>query len=284
MKKIGFIDYYLHEWHADNIPKWVSDATNNDMQVCYAWGEIDHPEGGKTNKQWSEEMGIPLCESIEEVIEKSDYLIVLSPDNPERHIDLCKLPLTSGKRTYVDKTFATIKAEAEYMMNLAKKSNTPFYTTSALRYAREFQEYPREKIEYIDSKGPGTFKNYAIHQIEPVVFMMNGCADRVLASVNNISREGNIKPTLIYEYSNGRRAVMHMFGDDIGFSMTIQNKDGTAAELKIESDFFADWTKDLVNFFITGEVSFPVFQTIDVAAMLEAGNKAVLTPGVWVNV
>ena len=278
MKKIGFIDYFLHEWHADNMPKWISDATNGEIQVKYAWGEIDHPEGGKTNKEWSEELGIPLCDTIDEVIELSDYLIVLSPDNPERHMDLCKLPLSSGKRTFVDKTFAVSKADAEFMVELAAKNNTPFFTASALRYAKEYQDYPKDKIEYISSRGMGTVKNYAVHQVEPIVLMMGSSAKRVLA-VGGLER-----PTFIYEYNDGRRVIMNMFGNDINFGMSVQNIDGSAVDFNIESDFFGESTRDLANFFNTGVVSFPVFQTIDTAAMLEASNIALRSPGVWVDV
>ena len=114
MKKIGFIDYYLHEWHADNMPAWIHNASDGKMKVCYAWGEIDNPhDGGKTNKEWAKEMDVELCSSQEEVIDKSDYLVVLSPDNAERHVDLCKLPLVSGKPVFIDKTFAAGLDEAK---------------------------------------------------------------------------------------------------------------------------------------------------------------------------
>ena len=73
-----------------------------------------------TPEEWAEKKGIELKKSIEEVIEDSDCLVVLSPDNPEMHEELCKLPLASGKRTYVDKTFATSKAEAERIFENAE--------------------------------------------------------------------------------------------------------------------------------------------------------------------
>ena len=28
MKKVGFIDYYLNEWHADNYPEFLDKETN----------------------------------------------------------------------------------------------------------------------------------------------------------------------------------------------------------------------------------------------------------------
>ena len=82
MKKVGFIDYYLDEWHANNYPRWIKQFSNGEMEVAYAYGLIDSPLAGRrTNAQWSKDLEIPLVDSIEELIEKSDYLVVLSPDN-----------------------------------------------------------------------------------------------------------------------------------------------------------------------------------------------------------
>ena len=53
MKKIGFIDYYLDEWHANNYPAFFENVVGDEMKVCYAWAKIDAPNG-MTNKEWSE--------------------------------------------------------------------------------------------------------------------------------------------------------------------------------------------------------------------------------------
>lgn len=42
MKKIGLIDYYLDEWHANHYPAWITEA-NAGFQVCYAYAEADVP-------------------------------------------------------------------------------------------------------------------------------------------------------------------------------------------------------------------------------------------------
>ena len=42
MKKIGFIDYYLSEWHANNYPAWINEAADKlglDCKVAYGWAE-----------------------------------------------------------------------------------------------------------------------------------------------------------------------------------------------------------------------------------------------------
>ena len=41
-KIIGFIDYYISEWHADNYPAWIeeiSKETGKDFCFKYVWAE-----------------------------------------------------------------------------------------------------------------------------------------------------------------------------------------------------------------------------------------------------
>ena len=104
--KIGFIDYYLDEWPAHNYPELIKELSGGDMEVAYAYGHIDSPIGGMTTDEWCAKYGIERVMTIDELVKKSDALIVLSPDNCEMHEELCQIPLRSGKRCYVDKTFA----------------------------------------------------------------------------------------------------------------------------------------------------------------------------------
>ena len=55
--KIGFIDYYLSEWHANNYPKFFSDASDGEITVGSAYGEIPSPITGMTSAQWCEQYG-----------------------------------------------------------------------------------------------------------------------------------------------------------------------------------------------------------------------------------
>ena len=153
MRKIGFIDYFLDEWHANNYPEFIKNSSNGRYEVCCAYGKIDNPNGGLTNKEWSEKYNIPLAASIEEVIEKSDLLIVLSPDNPEMHLELTDLALKSGKLVYVDKTFAPDKETAIKIFENAEKHGTKCFSSSALRFVTELKEIDTERIYKIYSEG-----------------------------------------------------------------------------------------------------------------------------------
>jgi len=277
--EIGFIDYYLDEWHANNFPAFMKAACGDKVKVTRAYAQIDSPEpGGRTSAQWSKDMGIPLCDTIEEVVEKSDALIVLSPNHSERHEALCQMPLRSGKPVYVDKTFAPDGRVARRLFDLAAASGTPCYSSSALRNAPEYQAVDREGLWAISSWGPNDFATYAIHQVEPIVMLMGVEASRVLYV------PGKDWYTLAVEFADGRAATVSGFmGDDTPFTMNITGKAGPRI-VTAEADFFAPFTVDLVEFFFTGKPPVDSAETLRIMDILAAGKAAQQRPGEWVKI
>lgn len=276
MKKIGFIDYYLDEWHANNYPQIIKERTNGEFQVCYAYAKIDSPIGGITNKEWSQKYNVELLDTIEEVIEKSDMLIVLSPDNPEMHAELTDLPLKSGKPVYVDKTFAPDKQTAIQIFENAEKHGTACFSSSALRFVTELKDVDKKDIYKIYSEGPGTYEIYSIHQIEPVVMLMDCRAKRVMGL-------GDEKhPSVIVEFEDGRHAQIHQC-HNTNFKLTLVDNENNASNYPITSDYFGLFMDALVGFFKTGEIPVDHSQTIDVIAVREAGIKALKQPFEWVD-
>lgn len=278
MKKVGFIDYYLDEWHANNYPAWIQAASGGELEVTHAWAEIDSPKGGLTTAAWCEKNGIEQVSSEEALIEACDYLVVLSPDNPERHMDLCRQPLASGKRVYVDKTFATGRAEAELIFENAKRHQTPCFSSSALRFASEYAGVNRETIQSLSSWGPGPLDIYSIHQIEPIVLLMGPDARGVFYTG---TREW---PSVVVEFADGRRASWSHHGEGCPFAMAIDHVDGSADVFTIESDYFQLFIAEMVDFFQTGTEKVPHDQTIAVMAIREAALRAARTPGIWITV
>lgn len=277
-KKIGFIDYYLDEWHALNYPQFIKEATDGEFEVAYAYAEMDKP-GGMTTDQWCEKYGVQRLDSIDEVVEKSDCLIVLSPDNPERHWDLCQKPLRSGKRVYVDKTFALEKSTAEALVKLAEENNTPFFSTSALRFADELKGIDREGICFINSRGPGNFDTYSIHQIEPIVVLMGSKAKRIM-SVGNGKYE-----SMVIEFEGNRSIVMSQYGwTGVDFSMLVNYEDGKTVTVPAMTNTFPNFIKAMCDFFKTGEIKAAHDETVAIMGIIEAGNKALANPNTWIEI
>jgi len=276
MKKIGFIDYYLDEWHANQYPGWIKDASGGAMEVAFAYAVKD-AEHGLTNWEWCAKHGVMWCDTIEEVIAQSDYLIVLSPDNPEQHEALAELPLASGKPTYLDKTFAPDRAAALRLFERAAQHHTPLYSSSALRYADEFGEIERAGIRVIASLGPGSFENYSIHQIEPVVALMGTDVKRIMF----IGTEA--APALLIEFAGGRQATIQQPGPGCPFMMAVNYDSGTCRVVQPVSDYFQRFIQDLVAFFETGQVSVPPAETVAIMSIIENGQIAAKQPYRWID-
>lgn len=278
IKNIGFIDYYLDEWHANNYPKFIGDIAGDEFRIAYAYAEIDKPNG-LTTDEWCSKFGVERCASIDEVVEKSDCIIVLSPDNPERHWDLCQKPLRSGKRVYVDKTFSLSKDIAAKLVAIAEESGTSFFSTSALRFSKELDCVNKENIVFINSRGPGEFDTYAIHQIEPIVILMGSNVKRLM-SVGSGKHE-----CMVIEFEGGRRAVMCHYGwTGVDFNMTVNYADGSTKVIPQMSDYFPRFMAALCDFFQTGDIKAKHDETVSIMGVIEAGNKAIKTPGEWVMV
>lgn len=177
---------------------------------------------GLSNAAWSQTYGVSITDSLETLIDQSDCLLLLSPDNPEMHEELAELPLKSGKRTFIDKTFAPSKAAAERIFEMADKGRTPMYSCSALRFSKEFEGLDLSGIDLVAGRGPGAFSNYLIHQVEPIVSLMGADVRRVLYTGTPQT------PGLLMDYADGRRASLNLFGWDCPFSFAIgYNQDKT---------------------------------------------------------
>lgn len=275
MKKIGYVDYYLDEWHAENYPKWISEASKGEMEVAYAYGAIDSPVGGMSNSEWCKRFHIELVPSIEELVDKSDYVVVLSPNNPEQHETLCQIPLRCGKRVYVDKTFAPDRATALRLFDIAEQNHTPMYSTSALRFSKELADVNKNNIQFINSRGPGTFEVYSIHQIEPIVSLMGTKAKRIMSIGTAVS------PAMVIEFEGGRRAIMSHIENT--FSLGITYDSGEAVVVNDCTEYFERFIANMVEFFNTGRIIVPKEETIAVATIREYAFKAKQQDGIWIT-
>ena len=274
--KVGFIDYYLDEWHANEYPAMIKNQSEGRLEVAYAYGMIPSPISGKTSEAWCEEHGVTLCTTIEEVIEKSDVLLVLSPDNCEMHEELSKLPLMSGKKTYIDKTFAPSAEIARRIFALAEAHDTPCYSTSALRFAAEYQPLRGKQVTSAAFWGPNCADTYSIHQLEPMLMLMGGSVKRALASVN-----GNWTNVLL-EWQDGRTASMLCTGGNSPFLSNLELEDG-AVTVTVNSAFFNAFIDALIAFYETGVLPVSHEETINIMAAREAAIKAIEQPGCWIN-
>lgn len=277
MKTIGFVDYYISEWHANNYPAWikkVNEKIGEDFVVKYAWAEKDvSPLDGKTTAQWCAEFGVEQCQTIEELCTKADYVIVLAPSDPDTHLRLCQEVFKYKKLTYVDKTFAPDYATAKKIFDVAEEYGTKFFTSSALRYATEVKELAG-KIKRSTVLGEGSsIDEYIIHNVEMIVSMQGAGATAVKLnkSFNNYMIQ--------IDYADDREGTI-LFGDGLVYRYVCN--DGNKYYVKnIESEFFLGLIEAILNFFKTGEQPFDPQETLEVMKIREKLIEAKDKEGEW---
>lgn len=284
MRKIGLIDYYLDEWHANNFPGWIREncrAAGREIEVAYAWAVSAAPSGVDTAAWCAQQQVEPLA-SLAELVEKSDYLVVFSPDHPEHHESLARLPLLSGKPTYIDKTFSPDLASGVRMFDLAARSGTPMFSASALRSARELAPIladpaSRAALEYAATAGPGKFANYAVHQLEMIVALLGPGALRVKSLS---SAHGGL---LAIEYPGGQRASMLQLAA-APFQVLLQYASGEGKFIPECSDIFPRQVQMLLDFFESRAAPVPQEETLAIMALLDAGRQALEHTDTWAPV
>lgn len=270
MKTIGFIDYFLDEWHANEYPAMIADYNKKfgkDYQLKYAWAEIDHPNGGLTTDLWCQKYGATRCDSIEELCEKSDFVIVLSPSNPEKHPAYAQKVFACKKDAYIDKTFASDYAAAKKMSDLAKENGVKFFTSSALRYADELTEYALSSNVIGVTGGGSNFEEYIIHQVEMVVKCLGVGAKNL-----TVTKHGDQERVEIF-YNDDRYAHM-TYAPYLPFTATVGKQDKLSEFLSINSPFFNNLIADIFRFFQTKTTSFSLDETMEVMKIRETAIKA----------
>ena len=255
MKTVGFIDYYISEWHANNYPNWIKEASaelDEEFVVKYAWAEkYISPVDGKNTDEWCEKFGVQRCVSIAELCSKADYICILAPTNPEKHLEYAREALKCGKNT--------------------KEYGTRFFTSSALRYATELSSFVGENGVKVSGNG-SNFDEYIIHLAEMVV----KCLKATVKKVKVDTADG-----VAYEceaiFEGGKQATLS-FSPTLPYAIGIKS-----ADTEVKSAFFAELIKDMIRFFVSGETSFNTDETLDVMKLRELLIRAKNNNGEWIS-
>jgi predicted dehydrogenase len=279
MKKIGFIDYHIDEWHANNYPQWIRESRKKDsFDLAYAWQE-ETQDDLRSLEKWCRDFKATPASSVEQVVEECDGIIVLAPSNPEVHERLADIPLQSGKPVYIDKPFAPDKATAERLFAKAAKHGTPLFSASALRFGSEIQEALNEtlkgqSVDFAFSAGGGTsFAEYSIHQIEMLVMMMGTGAQRVMQCGSGQTNQ------MLIDYGSGRRSAMTLMPGH-SFQLSVAGDKDTVT-INSMTNFFPSLIEAILQFFDTKCPPVGKEETIEIISIMEAGIKAVNEPDSW---
>jgi len=123
--------------------------------------------------------------------------------------------------------------------------------------------------------GPNSFEVYAIHQIEMIQSVMHTRARKVKAYGNNGGR------SLLFDFGVKKAQMLQM--NTLPFQIAIADNQSCVCQ-KIESAFFNNMIREIFDFFITGKPPVDRQDTLDVIAMLTAGNEALNRQDDWITI
>lgn len=276
MKKVGIIDNHISNFHSNTYFKLFHEIAveenREEYKITHIYAASDEsPVNHETTAQWCEKTGAKACNSPEEVCEAVDVIMVLAPNNPELHEEFCDVAFKSGKRVYVDKTFAPDYDTAKRIEKMGKAYNANYWSSSATRFEPSLSEFLSDnspKVDAVTIECGINFQIYSIHLIELMnTFMKNG-AKSVICRNNSA--------TLVFEvaFNDTRKAFLNLFtGTDIEFGC-FPEIDGKCQAIYLKGDFWKGFATALLDYFDTGISPIPIENTVECIAVRSAMKKA----------
>jgi predicted dehydrogenase len=285
MLKIGFVDYYLDNWHANNYPAFLREAIGKygyPAQVYAAYGMKDL-EGGQGTEQWCRERNIRPVKTMGELIDQVDALMVIAADDSGFHDLVCPEALSCGKPVYVDKTFARDLKTAKEFFAIAEAHRTPVFSSSAQRYCQHLMDYLAEgkgPPRFVSTLGPHSLANYAVHQLEPLVALMGTGVKRIKAFA-----VGSAVTQLILDYGGGRLASFTQTPQPWAeFNFMVSDGETGRRLHSDDRNFYLNLMKAILDFFVHGIVPVRKEETLEIIAIIEAAGKARENQDQWLEI
>jgi predicted dehydrogenase len=276
MLKIGFVYHHLNNYHANVFLKLLrEDLAAEDAQVVAAW------ESDPTGEDWCEKNGVPRAGSIAEVLQVSDAIVLLAPDNIDTHLALSQVVLPAGKPTFIDKMLSTTSSDAKQIVQLSEKHGAPIFATSALRFASEMQaiipELTAQPSEAF-ARGMGKLHGYGIHTLTLVQWMMGTGVQRLIDTGTSDCR------VLTLDYG-GRIAVVEVRQGFSTWDFGAKVDDRYFTEIvKDYAGFYRNQMQAAVQFFRTGNPPVSVEESLEAIAIHEAADRSQNQGRVWVDI
>lgn len=281
--KVGLIDHHLNNYHANKFCSIIKDGTvGTDIEIVAAFES--HPDG---QEDWCTRNAVPKYGSAAEVVQVSDAIIVLAPDNIDAHRELCKEAIKSKKPVMIDKSLASTVEDARAILADAQASGTPVMSASSLRFSLELEELiariGNSPYDGVFSRGFGRWPGYAVHTIQPALRLLGGRVKRVidvgqgtnhLITIENV--EGKRAFVDIRESANQMEATPWQTG-------VLYNNKCETVTIKKFDEFYVNLLREVVKFFKTGKSPVSVEEMLDEVMVEVAADRSFRSGGQWID-
>jgi len=284
MLKIGIIGG-AKSWHAKSFSEMFNGydealARQHNFPLYQA-----RIEGAKVTHIWdpdreAAELIAKICDienvvrDMEEIIGEVDGVII-ADDTTMKHQKRVAPFLQAGLPTFVDKPLSPSYEEAEEIVNLARKNKAPFMSCSALRYAKEVEEFLSQKEEIGEILTGNSICNgdlvfYGIHAMEQLYV----CMGQGISSVQNVGEEG--QDIVVITKQDGRKFLLTVYKEiSYLFQMNLYGRKGWR-EVRVEDSdyYYSNMLKAFIRMVETREPPFPAEETLEIIKTLVLARRS----------
>ncbi|MCC5904774.1 MAG: Gfo/Idh/MocA family oxidoreductase [Balneolaceae bacterium] len=233
-----------------------------------------------------EEMGVEVVDSIEELLDRVEFVMLLTNDgNPRR--EQAMQVLRAGKTMYMDKPVAASLEDTVAIYDTARELNVPVFSSSSLRYIQAAQDVRyRNKIGDIlgvDAFSPSAIEPshpdlfwYGIHGVEIVFTVMGtGCL--------SVTRTKTDSTDIVTgTWGDGRLGTFRGIRDGrSGYGGTAFGSEEIISLGTFEG--YRPLVESILSFFRSGRPPVDPQETLEIYAFMEAADESKRRNGAAVN-
>ncbi len=262
-----------------NDPKVADDLAGVRIVAAFP-GNSELPTARDRRPKFTEQvkaMGVEVVDSIPALLNKVDVVLLESVDG-RPHLEQVRPVFEAGKPVFIDKPLAGSLADALAIAKLGEQTKTPWFSSSALRFARDTQAARNDpkigEITGCDAWSPCPLEPshpdlywYGIHGVETLYTIMGtGCQ-----SVSRSHTDGT--DLVVGVWKDGRIGTFR--GIRAGkeeYGAVVFGKKGVAPAGHFES--YRPLVVEIVKFFKNRQPPVPAAETLEMMAFMEAADES----------
>ncbi|MBN2218532.1 MAG: Gfo/Idh/MocA family oxidoreductase [Pirellulales bacterium] len=232
-----------------------------------------------------EKMKIKRCGSIDELLGQVDVVLLESMDG-RKHVEQVLPVFKSGKPVFIDKPLAGSLADVVRIVRLSKQYNTPWFSSSALRYAADVQKMranpPGGKVLgctafspcHLEPTHPDLFW-YGIHGVE-ILYTIMGAGCQTVAATKTPG-----EAVAVGTWKDGRVGTFRGLYNGGRYGALVFGRRGVRFSDRFEG--YGPLVVEIAQFFTTGKPPISPEETLEMYTFMEAAHESIRQGGVPVS-
>jgi predicted dehydrogenase len=215
-----------------------------------------------------------IVDTLEDMIGKVDA-VILSRDDPEKHLAMAKPFIDAGIPIFIDKPLASTKKDLAYFAGEVAKGKL-IMSCSSLRYSNECRIAKTElkslgNLELVTAVGKKDWIKYGVHLLEGLFALLD---DPKPVSVKHIGKDK--KDSVHIEFENGLQSVVHLFMDITPtFQISLFGQEGwRLIEIKNSYSMFRDNMIEFIRSVQEGKARISFNKTENIIRTLIAATES----------